>query len=180
MSIYSRCHDPLELLRSKNNSKLRCFRLAAVNRVLVVGFGSLKGQSTDGRWQAPDRVPFRKVPFPKIQFPLSLSLSLYLSLCLSFFYLPNLSISITSRILCVAIVWRRLHGEMEHRVRSLTLAPEPTTNRIIQRRSRSNRTRTTGDRSRWTRLPRDSAAWMKMFVHSRSRRWQNELNLRNH
>lgn len=52
---------PLELLGSKNNSKLRCFRPAVANRVCGGGFRSLKGQSTDGRWQAPDRVPFRKV-----------------------------------------------------------------------------------------------------------------------
>lgn len=41
-------------------------------------FGSLKGQSTDGRWQAPDRVPFSRGSFPETRLPPSLSLSISL------------------------------------------------------------------------------------------------------
>lgn len=41
-------------------------------------FGSLKGQSTDGRWQAPDRVPFSRGSFPETRLPLSHTLSLAL------------------------------------------------------------------------------------------------------
>lgn len=127
VSIYSHGHDPLQLPRSKNNSKLCCFRLVAINRVLLVGFSSLNGQSTDGRWQAPDRVPFRKVPFPKNP-----------TLCTSIRSLENLPILCYHRSMIIP-----QRNETSRRVHGLLLALEPTTKttgrRIIWRRIRSNR-----------------------------------------
>ena len=77
MSIYSRGHDPLELLRSKNNSKLRCFRLATVNRGPAVGLVPWRAsrQTADGKHLT--EFPSREVPFPK---PGSLFFSLFLPL----------------------------------------------------------------------------------------------------